>query len=235
MAIIAAGKINHKDFVDMARRAFGKLPRGRLPATEKLRIASGVRLAPKAIEQLHWILGFAGPGFHNRDIYAVQLLSILLGGSSSSRLFQKVREKRGLVYTINSGHIAFGDGGIFQIYAGTDPARAGELIPVVCSELRDVTHNISTGELDRAKAQGRADLLMGKENVMRRADLLGHQLLAFGRTISTEEILQKLMVVTKDDVQDMATKLFNRRPIMTALGPLENLEDYSKVTKRLSR
>jgi predicted Zn-dependent peptidase len=234
MIIVAAGKVNHHDFVQVVQKRFCKLPRGKKPTREKCRMGSGVKLAPKAIEQLHLILGFPGPGFHTRDIYAVQLLSILLGGSASSRLFQKIREKRGLVYTINSAHIAFSDCGVFQIYAGTDPLRVGELVPVVCNELRDVTKNITIGELARAKAQGRADMLMGQESIMRRADILGHQLLAFNRSISIEEILRKLMTVTRDDVQAIAAKLIRRRPIMTALGPLDNLEDYRKVAERLA-
>jgi predicted Zn-dependent peptidase len=193
-----------------------------------------VKLLPKANEQLHIILGFAGPGFYNRDIYATQLLSILLGGSSSSRLFQKVREKRGLVYTISSGHSAFSDAGIFQIYAGTDPERVQELIPVVCHELQDVTHNVTQGELDRAKAQGRADMLMGQESVMRRAEVLGHQMLAFGRPIAIDEILKRLMVISKDDIETAAKKLLRHKPIVAALGPLDRLEDYKKIVKRLA-
>ncbi|MDX2027285.1 MAG: pitrilysin family protein [Alphaproteobacteria bacterium] len=234
MVIVGAGKIQHKELVALARKHFARPPRGRKPALEKARIASGAKLAPKTIEQLHIILGFGGPSFNSRNLYAAQLLSILLGGSSTSRLFQKVREKRGLVYTVNSAHTAFMDTGLFQIYAGTDPARAGELIPVICNELRDVTRNITPGELNLAKAQSRADLLMGQENVMRRADMLGHQILAFGRPMSIEAILRKLMAVTRNDVQAMATRLFRQRPLLTALGPIDQLEDYKKIAARLT-
>ena len=171
-------------------------------------MASGIRLEPREIEQLHIILGFAGPSFNNKAIYPTQLLSIILGGSSSSRLFQKVREKRGLVYSIDSGVSTFSDAGIFQIYAGTDPARAKELMPVIQDELRDVTKNIGDGELKRAKAQCRASMLMGKEDVMRRADVIGHQMLAHNRLIPIEETLKKLMAVTKADVEAQAKKLF---------------------------
>lgn len=235
MVLIAAGKINHQDFVKMAKARFGKLPRGKKPVKEKVRIGSGFKYAPRAIEQLHLIFGFAGPGFHNRDVYATQLLSIILGGTSSSRLFQKVREKRGLVYTINSGHVPLSDAGIFQIYAGTDPERVHELVPVVCEELVDVSKNITEGELDRAKAQGRADMLMGQESVMRRAEALGHQMIAFGRPISIEEILKRLMGIGVRDVQGMASRLLSKPPLVTALGPLDKLEDYKKIMRRLSR
>lgn len=233
MVVVGAGKIDHDDFVEMARRKFGKLPKGRAAQREKAHIRSGAKLAPKEIEQLHIILGFPCAGFHSRSIYAAQVLSILLGGSSSSRLFQKVREKRGLVYTINSGHSAFSDVGIFQIYAGTDPQRVKELIPVVCDEMREVTSNVAPGELARAKAQARADLLMGEEGVMRRADSLGHCLLAFGRPIPTEEVLRKLMAVTKEDVEAVAAKLLTRRPIVTALGPLGEMDGYASICERL--
>ena len=234
MVLVAAGRIEHEAFVAMVRKRFGRLPRGNAPVKEKARTASGVKLLNKAIEQLHVILAFAGPGYHSRDIYATQLLSILLGGSASSRLFQKIREKRGLVYAISSGHMALSDTGVFQIYAGTDPERVQELIPVVCQELRDVTHHVTQGELDRAKAQCRADMLMGQENVMRRAEVLGHQLLAHGRPVPPEEIIRKLTAVSKRDVEAMARKLLAKKPILTALGPTEHLEDYKKIARRLA-
>jgi predicted Zn-dependent peptidase len=234
MVLVAAGKIAHDDFVGMVKKRFASLPRGKKPIDEKTRIRGGASLVTKDIEQVHLILGFAGPGYHARSIYATQLLSLVLGGSASSRLFQKVREKRGLVYTINSGHSGFSDSGIFQIYAGTDPKRLRELIPVVCDELNDVKHNINRGELVRAKAQLRADLLMGMESVMRRAEIIGHQILAHGKPIPTEQVLTRLMAVSVEEVQDMACKIFARKPILTALGPLAELEEYKKIAARLA-
>jgi predicted Zn-dependent peptidase len=228
MVVAAAGRIEHKDFVALAKKHFGKLPRGRKATKAKAHIVGGVKMAPREIEQLHIILGFAGPSFYNRAIFPAQLLSLILGGSSSSRLFQKVREKRGLVYTINSGHSAFSDTGLFQVYAGTDPARVKELMPVIEEELRDVTKNIGEGELKRAKAQVRANMLMGQEDVMRRADVIGHQMLAFNRAIAIDEILRKLMAVTKEDVQALAKKLFAAHPTLTALGPVEGLAGWRK-------
>jgi predicted Zn-dependent peptidase len=228
MVIAAAGRVDHDAFVKLAKAYFGKLPKGRAAAHDKARVASGVQLVQREIEQLHIILGFSGPSFHNRAIYPTQLLSIILGGSSSSRLFQKVREKRGLVYSVNSGHSAFSDAGLFQIYAGTDPARVKELMPVIEDELHDVTRNIGDGELARAKAQARAMMLMGQEDVMRRADVIGHQMLAHGRTISIDETLKKLMAVTKEEVQATAKKLFKSKPTLTALGPVQGLKEWKK-------
>ena len=234
MVLVASGKIEHKDFVAMVRKRFATLPAGKIPKHEKTRISSGVTLAAKEIEQVHLILGFAGPGYNTKaTYYPTQVLSLILGGTSSSRLFQKVREKRGLVYTVSAAHSGFSDAGIFQIYAGTDPKRLRELIPVVCDELNDLKHNVMSGELARAKAQIRADMLMGEESVMRRAERIGHQILAYGKTIPTEQILQRLMAVTQEDVQNAAARIFARKPILTALGPLDELEDYKGIVARL--
>jgi len=233
MVVVGSGKIEHADFVAMVKKRFGRLRQGSKPQSDKAKVFSGVRLIPKPTEQLHIIMGFAGAGFRHPDIYATQLLSILLGGSSSSRLFQKIREKRGLVYTISSGHSPFSDAGIFQIYAGTDPQRIQELIPVVCEELKDVTKNITPSELARAKAQWRADMLMGQESVMRRAEVLGHQILAFNKPRAIKDIVARVMTVTKNDVQDIAGKLISRKPVVAALGPLEKLEDYNNIAARL--
>ncbi len=234
MVIVGTGKIDHASFVAMIKKRFRKVPNGRAVVPEKARIVSGGKLADKPIEQLHLILGYPAPNFHNPASYPARVLSVLLGGTSSSRLFQKVREKRGLVYTINSGVSAFSDVGLFQIYAGTDPARAKELINVIGQELRDVTRNVNATELARAKAQIRADVLMGQENVMARADTLGHNMLAYGAPIAIDSILTRLIKVTQDDVQTIAAKLFRRRPIVTALGPLGQLENYRTIAAQLT-
>lgn len=235
MVIAAAGKISHQAFVRMVEKRFRRLPRGKMPPQEKTHISVGAKLMPKEIEQVHLIFGFAGPGYHaGSSYYATQMLSLILSGSSSSRLFQKVREKRGLVYTINSSHSGFSDAGLFQVYAGTDPKRLRELIPVICNELNDTKENITAGELARAKALVRADLLMGKESVMRRAEVLGNQILSYNKPIPAEKLLERLLSVTQDDVKAAARKIFTPKLILTALGPLDELEDYKHIRARLA-
>ncbi len=234
MVLVASGKITHADFVGMVRKRFASLPVGVRPRYEKARVSYGMARGERETEQTHLILGFAGPGYLAKETYyPAQVLSVILGGSASSRLYQKVREKRGLVYAVSAAHGGFSDAGIFQIYAGTDPARLRELIPVVCDELNDLKRNVGPGELARAKAQIRADLLMGEESVMRRAERIGHQILAYGQTIPTEDILKRLMDVSQEDVQKAAARLFARRPIVTALGPLGELESYKDIAARL--
>jgi predicted Zn-dependent peptidase len=233
IVIVGAGRVAHKELVSLARTHFGHLAKGPLAQADQANFNSGDRRVARDIEQLHLVLGFPMPGFHNPAIYPIQLLGMLLGGSSSSRLFQKVREKRGLAYHISAGPMAYADTGMFQIYAGTDPARVKELIPVICDELKSVRRRVAPAELARAKAQMRADLLMGQENVMRRADTLGHHMLAYGKPIPVTSTLEKIKAVTRRDVQAAATRLFTRRPIMAALGPLQDLESYAKVVERL--
>lgn len=233
MVVVAAGKVDHAAVVALAKKHFGRLPGGKPAKMELARIRSGELRQNKETEQLHLMLGFPGPGLTARGVHVAWLLGILLGGSSSSRLFQKVREQRGLVYSISASHMPFQDVGLFSIYAGTDPARVKELIPVVCRELRDVTQKVTPSELKRAKAQARAELLMGQESVMQRAETLGYQLLAYGKPISTQETLQRVMAVTEDETQTMAARLIKRRPILTALGPTDQLEKYTAMTERL--
>ena len=234
MVIIGTGKITHAELVKLARKHFGRLPGGKPPKAKPAYIRHGDLRQEKDSEQLHLMLAFPGPGLHKRGVYAATLLGIVLGGSSSSRLFQKVREQRGLVYSVSASHMPFQDTGLFTIYAGTDPARIRELIPVVCRELRDVTQRILPGELKRAKAQARADMLMGQESVMRRAEILGHQMLTYGKPISIQHTLDHLMAITPDETQAMAAKLLRRKPILTALGPVGELESYRAVVGRLA-
>jgi len=235
MVLVATGKIEHKDFVSMVKKRFSRLKGGKKPKAEPAKITHGANLLSKEIEQVHLLLGFAGPGYRKRKpYYAAQLLSLILGGSSSSRLFQKVREKRGLVYSVGSSNSSFCDAGIFHIYAGTDPLRLKELIPVICGELIDVKSRVMQGELARAKAQIRAELLMGKESVMRRAETIGHQLLAHGQPISAEEILSGILSVSEEDLQATASRMFARKPVLAALGPLDELENYKEIAARLS-
>jgi len=233
MVVVGSGKISHQEMVALAKKHFGRLPHGRVARPEVANIKSGELRVFKKSEQLHVMLAFPGPGFHARSVYAASLLAILLGGSSSSRLFQKVREQRGLVYNISASHIPFQDAGLFTIYAGTDPKRVGELVPVVCRELRDVAQHVGPAELKRAKAQARADILMSQESVMRRAEVLGHQMLTYGKPVPLRETLARIGGVTEDDVQAMAARLLRRRPILTALGPVKKLESYRSVAERL--
>jgi len=233
MVIVASGKVDHDAVVALARKHFGKLPSGSSVKPGKAVFKSGEIRCVKESEQLHLMLSFKGPSAFSRLTPAASLLGVLLGGSSSSRLFQKVREKRGLVYSVSASHMLFQDVGLFTIYAGTDPERVRELMPVIGRELRDVMEHVTPSEIKLAKAQSRAELLLAQESVARRAENLGTQLLCFGKPLPVERLLEQIERVTKEQVQAMATSLFKKRPTLVALGPHEKLESYDTFVGRL--
>jgi predicted Zn-dependent peptidase len=234
IVIVGTGKIDHDRFVALAQKLFGRLGSGKTPPCERPRIRAGEVRVAKDVEQMHLMLGFPAPSQVARKAQVANVLGILLGGSSSSRLFQKVREQRGLVYSISAGHMPFRDVGLFNIYAGTDPNRVPELLPVVCRELKDVAARILPSELKRAKAQARAEVLMGQESVMRRAEVLGFNMLCFGRPITIERTLAEIEAVNENETQGMAAKIFAHRPILASLGPVDALEPYKDLARRMT-
>ncbi|MGQ9371888.1 M16 family metallopeptidase [Azospirillum sp. ST 5-10] len=234
IVLSAAGRIDHDRFVALAEKAFAHLPSTPLPEVEPARYAGGDFREERDLEQLHVVLGFDGVGVHDPDFYAHSVLSTLLGGGMSSRLFQEVREKRGLVYSIYSFSGGYRDGGVFGVYAGTGDQEVTELIPVVCEEIRKVGDAVSADEVARARAQLKAGTLMALESSMSRCEQLGQQLLTYGRPVPVEEIVARIDAVDCDSVGRVARRLRCSRPTVTALGPLARLESYDRIAARLA-
>ena len=165
MVLAASGRIDHDTVVEMAERTFRDLPAPTDPAPlDPARYTGGDFREDRDLEQLHIVLGFEGVGVHDPDYYAHSVLSTLLGGGMSSRLFQEVREKRGLAYSVHTFSGAYEDNGLFGIYAGTDPEKIGELVPVMCDELCKVADDVTDEEVRRARAQLKAGMLMALES-----------------------------------------------------------------------
>ena len=150
------------------------------------------------------MLGFEGLPYTSDDFYTAQILASVLGGGMSSRLFQEVREKRGLCYSIYAFHWGFADTGIFGVHAATGPDDVAELMPVMLGELERAAHDIDERELDRARAQLRAGLLMTLESPAARAGQLARQILLFGRPIPIEELVAKIEAISVGAVRDLA-------------------------------
>ena len=165
---------------------FADLPLDPLPAMLPAQYGGGEFREARDLDQVHIVLGFPSVGYGDRDYYPALLLSTLLGGGMSSRLFQEVREKRGLVYSIYSFSSPFLDGGLFGIYAGTGESEAEELMPITLEELRKVQSEVTEAELARARAQVKASLLMSLESTGSRCEQLARQLQVFGRVIPTD-------------------------------------------------
>jgi len=232
MVFAAAGKVEHREIVDLVARAFtheGFVSNG---ATDPASYRGGDRREERDLEQVHLLLGFDAVGYLDDDYYALNLLSTLFGGGMSSRLFQEVRERRGLVYSIYSFHSAFIDGGIFGLYAGTGSREVVELVPVVCDEMAKLVGGVSDEELERARAQLRASLLMSRESTSSRAEQLAQQFLIYRRPVPPEEMLEKIAAVTPEDIIRVAGRLLKSRPTVTAIGPLAHLESAERIAAR---
>ncbi|HXU58326.1 MAG TPA: pitrilysin family protein, partial [Verrucomicrobiae bacterium] len=164
MIVSAAGNIDHDRLVDLAARLLDRLPTGAEPGSEAAVYKGGEHREDRDLEQVNVVLGFSGVSYHDPDYYAAAVLSQLLGGGMSSRLFQEVREKRGLVYSIHTFSSSYSDAGLFGIYAGTGENEVAELMPLVCDELVKLADILEDEELVRARAQLRAGLLMSRES-----------------------------------------------------------------------
>src|SRR5262249_37828804 len=164
MVLAAAGKIEHERVVDLAMSAFASLPRDSAASTAPAAYLGGDLRQSRDLEQVHVVLGFPGMAFGDPDYYPAAVLSTALGGGMSQRLFQEIREKRGLVYSIYSFAHAYRDGGLFGVYAGTGEDQVTELMPVMCDQLLEIGQDLAEEELRRARAQLKAGLLMSLES-----------------------------------------------------------------------
>jgi predicted Zn-dependent peptidase len=230
----AAGALEHDHILELVDRHFADLPTDPSPKAEAARYGGGEFREPRDLDQVHIVLGFPAPGYADRDYYPTLLLSTLLGGGMSSRLFQEIREKRGLVYSIYSFSSPFMDGGLFGIYAGTGESEAAELMPVTLEELHKVQHAVTEAELARARAQVKASLLMSLESTGSRCEQLARQLQVFGRVIPTEETVAKINAVTTADICRAAARIFRAGPTLATLGPIDHVPGLAEVAVRLA-
>ncbi|WP_193176168.1 M16 family metallopeptidase [Oricola nitratireducens] len=236
MVIAATGAIDHDAFVKLVESQFGTVqakPRGK--AVSLANYIGGDYREHRPLQDTQFLLGFEGRAYHVRDFYASQVLAMLLGGGMSSRLFQEVREKRGICYSIYAFHWGFSDTGIFGIHAATEPGDLDELVHLVLAELRRAAEDIDTPELERARAQFRASLLMSGESAPSRAGQIARQILLFGRPIPNEELLDRLDKLTVERLRGLAGRLFtSSAPTVSAIGPVDRLMDIDTMRTELT-
>jgi len=235
MVLSAAGNLEHDKLVDMAQQHFSA-PNKSKDKADGFSVGAykgGEVRESRDIEQVHLMLGFEGLTYNDDDFYAASVMSMILGGGMSSRLFQEVREKRGLVYSVYSFVSSYADTGMFGIYAGTGEKDTAELIPVVCDEIGKICTHITEQELLRAKTQMKASVLMSLESTSSRAEQLARQLMVFGREIPTSETVERIEAIDSTSILRVAKRIFASTPTLAALGPIKNVEDYDAVKKRL--
>ena len=229
MIISAAGNIDHGELVKMAEASFNALPKGQESTREDASYKGGIFREDRSLEQVHLVLGFDGVAYADPDFYAASVLSTLFGGGMSSRLFQEIREKRGLVYSIYSFMSCYTDGGMFGIYAGTGAEEAPLLIPLIKEEMEKVITDVSDDEIDRARAQLKASILMSLESTSTRCEQLARQLSLFGRPISTEETVEKIEAVDISAIRHVATRLFSGPATQAAIGPKTDIGTFAQT------
>jgi predicted Zn-dependent peptidase len=238
MVLSAAGNVNHAELVRHAEAQFGRLNGVDGGRFEPARYVGGTRTSAKAFEQSHLVMAFAGPSYRATEFYTAQVFSGLFGGGMSSRLFQEVRERRGLCYAIYSSCWSLADTGLFGIHAATGPEMLGELIDVVGAELvRAAAEKPAEAELGRAKAQLKAGLLMGLESSSARAEQMARQLLLFDRLMQPAELIERIDAVTAEAVRELAVKLVSGQPPSVAVvGAGRKGQSYAaRAAERVAR
>jgi predicted Zn-dependent peptidase len=234
VVVAATGNLEHDRVVDLVAANFADLRTDMPHDAAPGRYDGGEFREARDLDQVHIVLGFPGVGYGDPDYYPVLLLSTLLGGGMSSRLFQEIREKRGLVYSIYSFAAPYMDGGLFGIYAGTGEDEAAELVPVTLEELHRVQRDATEMEVRRARTQTKASLLMSLESTGSRCEQLARQFQVFGRLIPTAETVAKIDAVTVDDVRRAAARIFRGRPTLAAMGPAERVPGLPQIVERLA-
>jgi predicted Zn-dependent peptidase len=233
MVLAAAGNLEHGRIADLGHRLLAGLPAERAVTTEPAHYQGGDRREERDLEQLHLVLGFPGLVLDDPDYYASLVLSTAFGGGMSSRLFQEIREKRGLVYAIHCFAHSYRDGGLFGIYAGTGEEEAAELVPALCEEAMRLDDGLSEVELARAKTQMKAGLLMSLESTSARCEQLAQHLLIHGTPFDPPEIVRHIEAVDNAAIARVVARWRSGPPTMTALGPLGRLEPFERVQARL--
>jgi predicted Zn-dependent peptidase len=227
LIVSAVGNLDHERVRELVEAKFGGLASVSAPLSEEAPyVVPKIQIRNKELEQSHLCLGASSYPQHHDDRYASYVLNTLLGGSMSSRLFQNVREKRGLAYAVFSGLSAYRDAGSFTIYAGCANEAVGQVIDLVVEELRAVKQSpVPDAELQRSKDHLKGSLMLSLENTASRMSHLARQEIYFDRQFGLDETLQGIERVKSEDVQRVAADLFRNGSLAaTCLGNLNGLQ-----------
>ncbi len=235
IVVAAAGNIDHAALAAESARLLGHIESGHEPQREQPAFTPDARTAEKPLDQAHLVLTFAAPSYRDPDIYVLQVLSNILGGGMSSRLFQEVREKRGLCYSVFSFGSAYEDAGQVGVYAATSPEHSNELVELTTDIMMSVAREVTEAEVARAKAQLKASLVMNLESASSRADQIARQFLAFGHVPSIASLVAKIEAVTPDQVRGLAERLFKaKKPGFSAVGHISQLSGYEAIARHFA-
>jgi predicted Zn-dependent peptidase len=223
MVLSAAGKIDHGELVCHAEALFGRMNGGEGGRFEPARYGGGTRTSAKPFEQSHLLLAFEGPSYTHGDYYTAQVFSALFGGGMSSRLFQEVREKRGLAYSVYSYTSGFADCGLFGVYAGCRPSQVHDVLKICRDELDKVASDgLTDEEINRAVGQLSGSTVLGLEDTGALMNRIGKSELCWGTQMSVDDMLTRIAAVTPDEVREVARDVLEQRPSLSVIGPLKD-------------
>ncbi len=219
LVLAAAGRVDHDRLVRQAEALFGSIAVSTPSASEASRWVGGSIGEARKSEQMHLTLAYEGPHSRAPDYYAAQLFATALGGGMSSRLFQELREERGLAYSVSASHSPHSDSGILSLYAATRPKDAATALALARDVLAQTAATLSEAELRRAKAQLKAGLLMALEGCSGQSDWLGRSLLVFDRVVPAAEMIAEIDAATVESVRAAGAAMLTTAPAFAAVGP----------------
>lgn len=232
--LAAAGKVDHRSLVKAAERAFRKLGDEAAPVPQEAIYKGGEWRSERELMEAQVVLGFKGPSYHDPDFFTAQIAAGVLGGGMSSRLFQEIREKRGLCYSIYSFNWAFTDSGLFGIHAATGEDDTENLVNTTLDELMRAGDNLTDKEVARAKAQIRAGLLMTLEAPTARAGQIARNIMFYGRILPLDEVAARIEAISTADVKAFIGGLPQRSaPSLATIGPVSRVPDLASIAARI--
>ncbi|MFT6106243.1 MAG: putative Zn-dependent peptidase [Rickettsiales bacterium] len=233
ITVVASGNVNEEDFVKYVEKHFNNLGTNKLEKFEEGRYQGGDFRKYKNLEQVNLLMGFNSVSYQDKDYYKCQILASILGGGMSSRLFQEVREKRGLAYSVYSFNSSSFDSGVFGVYLGTTQDKVNQAIGVIGEEMLKITNNITDQELKRVMAQTKAGLLMAKESILSRSQKIGSDVLAFDRIVFEDEILERISAISKKDITNFASKMIGGSKLnFSAIGKIKDIDDHQTIGQK---
>lgn len=223
IVIACSGNFIEEECIGYLNKGLGLLKRSCEKRSEVTPVFnSGLNIASKDLSEAHVCLGIKGIPYGSEDRYSMHLLNTIFGSGYSSRLFQNVREKRGLVYSIYSFHMSYSDTGLWGVYAGTDKSHLNEVIDISIDEMRNLPITLTADELQRAKAQLKGNLILALESTSNKMTNIAKQEIYYGRYYSPAEVISLVESVTLDNIKDLAQRLVGDNPLaVTVYGPVE--------------
>ncbi len=232
MVVGATGAIEHDEVVAQCRELFAVPEGGSASEPPSAQYVGGERRNERSLEQVHLVFAFEGASYYDRDVYASRVFANALGGGMSSRLFQSIREERGLAYSIFAFVASYRDSGLFGIYSAAAPERVDELAAATALELANAAASLNEVEVARARVQIKSGLMMGLESSSLRLEQITRQVAAFGRVLTTEEIVNEINKIDAAAVSEFAGRLLKRSALSVgAIGPLSGLANHSRLAE----